>query len=196
MAIIKHKDQRVGIFIDTQNLYHSAKHLYSDARVNFTNILKDTVADRKLIRAMAYVISTKEGVESSFFDALQKIGIETRSKELQEFWGGAKKGDWDVGLAVDAITLAPKLDAVIICSGDGDFVPLVEYLQINMGTQVEVVAFGKSASSKLREAADEFFDLSDDPKSYLIGYRGERRPRSPEGDEPRNPRPPRRAVSL
>ena len=124
--IIKHKEQRVAIFIDAQNLYHSAKHLYDDSRVNFANILADTVADRKLIRAMAYVISTKTGEESSFFEALGKIGIETRSKELQEFWGGAKKGDWDVGLAVDAITIAPKLDAIIIASGDGDFVPLVE----------------------------------------------------------------------
>jgi uncharacterized LabA/DUF88 family protein len=192
MAVIKHKDQRVGIFIDAQNLYHSAKHLYDDARVNFTNILKDTVADRKLIRAMAYVISTKTGEESSFFEALGKIGIETRSKELQEFWGGAKKADWDVGLAVDAITLAPKLDAIIIASGDGDFVPLVEYLQINMGTQVEVVAFGKSSSTKLREAADDFFDLSDDPGKYLIGFKEKRHPR---GTGERGGRP-RRAVSL
>ena len=193
MAIIKHKDQRVGIFIDAQNLYHSAKHLYDDARVNFSNILRDTVAERKLIRAMAYVISTKTGEESSFFDALGKIGIETRSKELQEFWGGAKKADWDVGLAVDAITLAPKLDAIIIASGDGDFEPLVRYLQINMGTQVEVVAFGKSASSKLREAADDFFDLSVDPSRYLIGYKEKRAPR---GTAERGGKPTRRAVSL
>jgi uncharacterized LabA/DUF88 family protein len=192
MSVIKHKDQRVGIFIDAQNLYHSAKHLYDDSRVNFANILKDTVADRKLIRAMAYVISTKTGEESSFFEALGKIGIETRSKELQEFWGGAKKADWDVGLAVDAITLAPKLDAIIIASGDGDFVPLVQYLQINMGTQVEVVAFGKSSSTKLREAADDFFDLSDDPGKYLIGFK-EKRSRGGGGERGGRPR---RAVSL
>ena len=192
MAVIKHKDQRVGIFIDAQNLYHSAKHLYDDSRVNFANILKDTIADRKLIRAMAYVISTKTGEESGFFDALGKIGIETRSKELQEFWGGAKKADWDVGLAVDAITLAPKLDAIIIASGDGDFVPLVEYLRINMGTQVEVVAFGKSSSSKLRDAADDFFDLSDDPSKYLIGFKEKGKGKSGERGTGR----PRRAVSL
>jgi uncharacterized LabA/DUF88 family protein len=190
MAITKHKDQRVGIFIDTQNLYHSAKHLYDDSRVNFTNILRDSVAGRKLIRAMAYVISTKTGEETVFFEALEKIGIETRVKELQEFWGGAKKGDWDVGLAVDAITLAPKLDAVIIASGDGDFVPLVEYLQINMGTQVEVIAFGKSASLKLREAADDFLDLSVDPSSYLIGFKEKRHGNDGSGSRTR------RAVSL
>jgi uncharacterized LabA/DUF88 family protein len=117
---------------------------------------------------MAYVISTKSGDEQGFFGALEKIGIETRVKELQEFWGGAKKGDWDVGLAVDAITLAPKLDAIVLCTGDGDFVPLVEYLQRHMGTQVEVVSFGQSSSSKLKDAADDFFDLSLDPETYLI----------------------------
>lgn len=172
MAIIKHPDQRVGIFIDTQNFYHSAKNLFSDSRVNFAYILRDAVAGRKLIRAMAYVISTKTGEEQGFFDALGKMGIETRVKELQEFYGGAKKADWDVGLAVDAITMAPKLDAVIICSGDGDFIPLVEYLRHHSGIQVEVVAFGQSASGKLKEAADDFFDLSMDPETYLINYRG------------------------
>ena len=194
MAVIKHKDQRVGFFLDTQNFYHSAKHLYNDARVNFGNILRDAVDGRKLIRAMAYVISTKEGVEQSFFGALEKIGIETRSKELQEFWGGAKKADWDVGLAVDAITLAPKLDTVIICSGDGDFIPLVKYLQINMGTQVEVIAFGQSASSKLREAADDFFDLSLDPSTYLIGYKEGRGADRHDGHP--GGRRPRRATTL
>lgn len=199
MSVTKHKDQRVGVFIDAQNLYHSAKNLYDDSRVNFGNILEDAVAGRELIRAMAYVISTKSGEEQAFFEALGKIGIETRSKELQEFWGGAKKGDWDVGLAVDAITLAPKLDAIIIASGDGDFEPLVKYLQINMGIQVEVVAFGKSASSKLRDAADDFFDLSGDPSAYLLGFKEKRRnaPRGGgRGGRDGGDSRPRRAVSL
>lgn len=198
MAVIKHIDQRVGVFIDTQNLYHSAKNLYSNARVNFGAILRDAVANRKLIRAMAYVISTKTGEEQGFFGALEKVGIETRVKELQEFWGGAKKADWDVGLAVDAITLAPKLDVVIIASGDGDFVPLVEYLQRNMGTQVEVIAFGQSASGKLKEAADDFFDLSLDPSTYLLGYeekRSERPVRTTPRPEARVPRAEGKRVS-
>ena len=168
MSIIKHKGQRVGIFIDTQNLYHSARNLYG-ARVNFANVMKNAVAGRNLIRAQAYLVTTESGEEKAFLDALGKIGIEIKTKDLQVFQSGAKKADWDVGLAVDAIKLAPKLDAVIICSGDGDFVPLVEYLKENMGCQVEAVAFGKSTSTKLREAADDFMDLCEDPKKYLIG---------------------------
>lgn len=170
MAIIKHPEQRVGVFIDTQNLYHSAKNIYH-ARVNFGNVLKDAVAGRRLIRARAYAVTTESGEETGFFEALEKIGIEMRLKELQVFSGGAKKADWDVGLAVDAITAAPKLDTVILLTGDGDFVPLVQYLQTHGGCQVEVVSFGRSTSAKLKEATDDFLDLDNDPRRYLMNYR-------------------------
>jgi len=169
MTVIKHKEQRVGVFIDTQNLYHSARNLYK-ARVNFGAVLKDAVAGRKLVRAVAYVITTEAGDEKNFFEALQKLGIETKTKDLQIFSSGTKKADWDVGLAVDAIKMSPRLDSVIIISGDGDFIPLVEYLQ-TIGVQVEVVSFGKSTSGKLREAVDDFVDLSENPRKYLIGAR-------------------------
>lgn len=169
MPVIKHKEQRVGIFIDTQNLYHSAKNLYH-GRVNFGAIMKEALAGRALIRAIAYVITTESGEEKNFFEALSKIGIETKTKNLQIFSGGSKKADWDVGLAVDAIKLAPKLDTIILATGDGDFVPLVEYLQTNEGCQVEVISFGKSSSGKLREAADEFIDMCDNPRKYIMNF--------------------------
>jgi uncharacterized LabA/DUF88 family protein len=167
MSVIKHKEQRVGIFIDAQNLYHSAKNLFQ-SRVNFGQVVKDVLAGRSLVRAMAYVITTESGEEKAFFDALGKMGIETRTKDLQIFMGGAKKADWDVGLAVDAIKMAPKLDTVILITGDGDFIPLVEYLKIH-GCQVEVASFGQSSSQKLKEACDEFIDLSVNARRYLIG---------------------------
>jgi uncharacterized LabA/DUF88 family protein len=171
MTVIKHKEQRVGVFIDTQNLYHTAKNLYH-ARVNFGAVLKDAVAGRNLIRAIAYVITTEAGDEKAFFEALTKMGIESKTKDLQIFAGGSKKADWDVGLAVDAIKIAPKLDAIIIVSGDGDFIPLVEYLRTNMGCQVEAASFGKSTSSKLKEAVDDFIDLDENPRKYLLGQVG------------------------
>ena len=175
MSVIKHKNQRVGIFIDTQNLYHCAKNIYG-AKVNFDQVVKDGLAGRSLTRAVAYVITTESGEEKSFFEALEKVGIETKTKNLQIFAGGAKKADWDVGLAVDAIKLAPKLDAVIIVSGDGDYVPLVEYLQ-NVGCQVEVMSFGKATSAKLIESSDDFIDLDLNPRKYLIGFGGDKRNR-------------------
>jgi len=170
MAVIKHEAQRVGVFIDTQNLYHSAKNLYR-ARVNFEHVLDAAVAGRILIRALAYVVTTESGEEASFFEALANIGIETKTKDLQIFMGGAKKADWDVGMAIDAIKLSPKLDAIVLATGDGDFVPLVEYLRIKEGCQVEVISFGRSSSSRLRDSVDDFIDMDENPEHFLINYR-------------------------
>ncbi|HDJ30593.1 MAG TPA: NYN domain-containing protein [bacterium] len=166
ISVTRHKEQRVGVLIDVQNLYHSAKNLYG-AKVNFGEVLKTAVSGRKLIRAFAYVVRTKTGEERPFFEALTKLGIETRVRDLQEFYGGMKKADWDVGIVIDAIRTAPSLDVIVLCSGDGDFIPLVEYLK-NQGKRVEIIAFGKTTSSKLREISDEFIDLDKNPSKYLL----------------------------
>lgn len=170
MSVIKHTEQRVAIFIDTQNLYHSAKNIHK-AKVNFDAVVKAALGDRKLVRALAYVVTTETGEEQAFFEALEKIGIEVKTKDLQVFFGGAKKADWDVGMAIDAIKHSTKVDAIVLATGDGDFVPLVEYVR-SQGCQVEAIAFGKSCSSRLRECVDDFIDMDDDPRSYLIGKRG------------------------
>ncbi len=163
---IKHPGQRVAVLIDVQNLYHSAKNLYQ-ARVNFQEVLKTAVNGRNLIRVFAYVVRTKTGEEKPFFEALTKLGIETRVRDLQEFYGGMKKADWDVGIAVDAIRISPSVDTIVLASGDGDFLQLLEYLK-NQGKRVEIVAFGKSASAKIKDYADEFTDLEKDTEKYLF----------------------------
>ncbi|MBI2010946.1 MAG: NYN domain-containing protein [Candidatus Colwellbacteria bacterium] len=164
MAIIPNQDQRVGVFIDIQNLYHSAKNLYG-GRVNYGELLKQLVQGRHLVRALAYVVKSDPATgEETFFEALGKAGIELRSKDIQIFPSGVKKADWDVGIAVDAIRMAGLFDIIILVSGDGDFLPLVNYLQWGLGRGVEVAAFGKTTSSRLREAADSFMDLDTLPR--------------------------------
>src|SRR3990167_2084795 len=167
--LTKSKEQRVEVLIDVQNLYYSARNLHQ-SKVNFQEVLKSAISGRKFIRAFGYVVRTKTGEEKPFFEALTKLGIETRVKDLQEFYGGAKKADWDVGIVIDAIRTAPTLDVIVLCSGDGDFIPLVEYLK-NQGKRVEVAAFGKTTSSKLKEIADEFIDLDKDQKFLLASER-------------------------
>lgn len=164
---MQYKSQRVGVFVDVQNMYHSAKNLYN-ANVNFANVLSKAVGSRQLIRSIAYVIRSKSREEQSFFEAISKQGFELKIKDLQIFPGGMKKADWDIGMAVDAIKLADKLDVIILVTGDGDFIPLIFYLRENKGCRVEVIGFGKTASSKLIETSDEFIDLSKDKKKFLI----------------------------
>lgn len=162
---MKYQSQRVAILIDVQNLYYSAKNLYG-AKVNFKEILKAGTAGRNLIRVFAYVVKTKTGEEKPFFKALKKMGIEMRVRPLQEYFGGLKKADWDVGITVDAIRISNSVDTIVLASGDGDFLQLVEYLK-NQGKRVEIIAFGKTTSSQLKKSADEFIDLDKNPEKYL-----------------------------
>jgi uncharacterized protein (TIGR00288 family) len=164
--MIKHKEQRVGVLVDVANMYHSAKNLYKK-NVNFKEVLKDAVAGRKLIRATAYAIKTEGGLETGFFEALSQQGFEVKMKDLQIFAGGMKKADWDVGIAIDAIKLSEKLDVIILVTGDGDYLPLVNYLQNTKGCLVEVMGFRRTTSSKLVEEADDFVDLGEN-RRYLL----------------------------
>jgi uncharacterized LabA/DUF88 family protein len=160
-------NQRVGIFIDVQNLYHSAKNLYH-GRVNYAELIKYLNNGRKLIRAIAYVVKSDSSTgEIQFFEALEKAGLELKSKDLQIYPDGTKKADWDVGMAVDAILMSNNLDVVILVTGDGDFLPLVNYLKWNKGCFVEAAAFHKAASTKLQEAVDKFINLENIPKIIL-----------------------------
>lgn len=181
---VQYPNQRVGIFVDVQNLYHSAKNLYR-GRVNYRELIKQLVGERQLIRALAYVVKSegivpatngegKEGgkkghlsTESAFFDALESAGLELRTKDLQVWADGAKKADWDVGMAVDAIRMSESLDVIILVTGDGDFIPLVDYLKWGRGRVVEIAAFRRSASSKLQEVADRFVNIEELPKVIM-----------------------------
>ncbi|MDP2629470.1 MAG: NYN domain-containing protein [Candidatus Harrisonbacteria bacterium] len=188
-TIQSHKDQRIGIFIDIQNLYHSAKNLF-DSRVNYKALIDHIVAGRQLIHALAYVVQSehiipgtengKETVsgksETTFFDALEKTGIQLRIKDIQVYPGGAKKADWDVGMAIDAVRMADSLDVIILVTGDGDFIPLVDYLRWGKGKEIEVLGFSSSTNSKLKEAADRFTAVEDIDKSLTrIRKKGGRR---------------------
>ncbi len=185
--------QRVGIFIDVVNLYHSAKNIYR-GRVNYAELMKHLVGGRQLVRAMAYVVKS-EGIEAphaegahvrparvdearsaagvnlsseaAFFEALEKAGLELRVKDLQIYADGTKKGDWDVGMAVDAIRQAPFLDVIVLVTGDGDFLPLIDYLKWGTGRMVEVAAFHRSASAKIQEAADKFINIEEIPRILI-----------------------------
>lgn len=163
----KFKEQRVGVLVDIQNMYYTGKVLYKK-KVNFKNILNEAVSGRKLIRAIAYGVKTEEGLEEKFFEALGVQGFEVKTKDLQIFAGGAKKADWDVGIAVDAIKMSKTLDVIVLVSGDGDYIPMIEYIQNTTGCRVEVIAFKKSTSSRLIETADDFIDLASNKRKFLI----------------------------
>jgi uncharacterized LabA/DUF88 family protein len=158
--------QRVAVLADSQNLYHSAHSIYT-RNIDYTNLLDNAVGDRTLVRAIAYVIRANSPDENTFFEALDDIGFETKIKDIKTFGNGAKKADWDVGLSLDAITLAQHLDVVVLCTGDGDFSKLCTHLR-HEGVRTEVMSFKESTADELIEAADNFTDLSETPDLFLL----------------------------
>lgn len=158
--------RRVGVFIDVQNMYYSARNLFGQ-KVQFDNIVTESVGDAQLVRALAYAITTEEGLEEAFLNALRTSGIEVMSKELLEYHSGAKKGDWDVGITIDVVRMLDMLDVVVLVSGDGDFAPLIEYIK-HKGRIAHVASFRESTSTKLVEAADIYTNLSESPDIFLV----------------------------
>jgi uncharacterized LabA/DUF88 family protein len=161
-----HPDQRVAVLADAQNLYHTAQSVYS-RNIDYSALLSKAVQDRALVRAIAYVIRADSPEEESFFEALIEIGFETKIKEIKTFGDGSKKADWDVGMSLDAVTLASHVDTVVLCTGDGDFSRLCSHLR-HEGVRVEVMSFKTSTADELIEAADAFLDLAEREETFLL----------------------------
>jgi len=161
-----HEGQRVAVLADSQNLYHSSHSLYS-RNVDYETLLDAIVADRELVRAIAYVIRADSPNEEEFFEAIEEIGFEPKIKDIKTFADGSKKADWDVGISLDAVTLGDHVDVVALCSGDGDFSRLCSHLR-HQGVRVEVFSFGNAAAEELLDAADSFVDMSEEKERFLL----------------------------
>jgi len=161
-----HPGQRVAVLADSQNLYHTAQSKYT-RNIDYSALLEKAVQDRTLTRAIAYVIRADHEEEESFFDALVDIGFETKIKDIKTFADGSKKADWDVGMSLDAVTLADHVDTVVLCTGDGDFSRLCSHLR-HEGVRVEAMGFATSTSEDLVEAVDEFVDMEERHETFLL----------------------------
>lgn len=160
------KNQRVAVFVDVQNMYYSAKNLYN-SKIDYSKLLEVATDDRRMIRAIAYVIKAHTPDEENFFEILEDMGYQVRKKDLKEFYDGVKKGDWDMGIAIDAIRMAEKIDVAVLVTGDGDFKSLVGHLQAK-GIQVEIISFGKSTANELVEESDVFLNIDKKKELYLM----------------------------
>lgn len=153
--------QRVALFVDVQNMFYSAKLLHQ-SKIDYDALLKGTTRGRQLVRAIAYIVQKPDVNQAGFHEALTRQGYDIRIKELKiredENGRSTAKGSWDCGLTVDAITMANKIDVAVICSGNGDYLPLVDTLQ-HSGVKVEVVSFERSTAGDLISSADEFIPI-------------------------------------
>jgi uncharacterized LabA/DUF88 family protein len=172
--------ERVAVFVDGANLYHSIKSYYKGV-LDYGVLLDAAVGTRKLLRATFYIVEKQEADETSgtsgarsFVYNLNKFGYKVRSKPLvvHESLSAdgerviSHKGDWDIGIVVDMMRLAEHADVYVLISGDGDYVEAVEYLQSEKGLRVEVISAGQCTSQALLDICDAHTDLGDVPDLF------------------------------
>ncbi|MBN2109607.1 MAG: NYN domain-containing protein [Methanosarcinaceae archaeon] len=157
-------DQRMAVLADVQNMFYSAKNIYRDSRLDYNKLLAAVLRGRKLIRAIAYLVETEDVDQSGFKYRLKTLGWEIRTKQLKIRPDGSTKGDWDMGIAIDAISISPKVDTVALVSGDGDFTALVNHLKAS-GVRVEIYSFEKNTAAELINSATEYYPMD---KSTLL----------------------------
>ncbi len=150
-------EQRIAVFIDVQNMFYSAMNIFGK-KLDFEQVLRKIIRGRKCVRALAYIVQSPDVDQSKFLEFLDKIGVEVKKKPLKIRPDGTSKGDWDMGIAIDSINIAPKADVIALVSGDGDFAVLVEKLKA-LGAKVEVYSFPASTAETLRESADYYCPL-------------------------------------
>ncbi|HUU69487.1 MAG TPA: NYN domain-containing protein [Planctomycetota bacterium] len=151
------KSQRVAILVDVQNMYYSARKIYG-SKLSFQKLLPTLLNNRRLVRAIAYVVEKEGADQEKFYEVLRRTGFEIKRRDLIVRSDGSRKGDWDMGIAIDAISMAEKVDVVVLVTGDGDFVALVNMLK-SRGVRVEVASFRESTSENLMYAANEHYLL-------------------------------------
>ncbi len=156
----RNTDQRVGIFVDVQNMFYSARTLHQ-SKVDYSKLLAELVNERRLVRAIAYVVQKPDVDQKAFLEAVRRAGYEVKVKELTVREDGSTRGDWDVGMTIDCLAMASRLDTVVLVTGDGDFAPLVEALK-RYGCRVEVVSFEQSTSNELIRSCHEFIPIRPD----------------------------------
>jgi len=185
-------NQRVAILVDVQNMYYAARNLYS-SKLEFSRLLSVLCRGRVLSRAIAYIVERPGMEQEKFVEVLRRNGYEVRKKLLIERSDGSQKGDWDLGIALDAIALSDKVDSIVLVTGDGDFVTLVHYLHCR-GVRVEVASFPDTTALELIRSCSYYHRLNDRvllaTKQFAPAESGEASPttaeergRGPSGEE-------------
>lgn len=163
-SLTKSFPQRIGIFVDVQNMFYSAKLLHQ-SKIDYGLLLRELTGTRLLVRALAYIVQKPDVNQAGFHEALTRFGYELRIKELKirpdaEGRSQTAKGSWEVGMTIDAMKMAPRLDCITIVTGDGDYVDLVNCLKSH-GCRVEIVSFERSTAGELIRAADQYIPIPD-----------------------------------
>jgi len=153
------KKETIALFVDSQNLYYSARMGYA-AKVNYEKLLRLITGTRNLIKAYAYIVQPPEGDVKPFATSLERIGYIVKTKDVRTRANGSAKANWDMGIALDILGILDRVDTIVLASGDGDFVPLIDFIK-GKNKRVEIFAFPDNTAYDLKEKADRFAPLGE-----------------------------------
>jgi uncharacterized LabA/DUF88 family protein len=153
--------KKVVLFVDVQNVYYTTRQAFR-RNFNYNKFWSIATSNRRVIKAVAYAIDRGDKKQREFQDILRAIGFEVKLKPFIQRSDGSAKGDWDVGITIDALEYSESADIVILVSGDGDFDLLVDKLRVNKGKWVEVYGVAKLTSASLVSAASKFVPIENE----------------------------------
>jgi uncharacterized LabA/DUF88 family protein len=144
---------KIAIFVDVQNIYYTTRDAFSK-QFNYRLLWQELLAQGDIVTAKAYAIQRSDDQQHKFQQALKYIGFDVKLKPFIQRKDGTAKGDWDVGITIDIMETAPKVDTIILLSGDGDFDLLLKKVREKFGVKTEVYSVEALTAKSLIDAAD------------------------------------------
>ncbi|PXX97699.1 LabA-like NYN domain-containing protein [Halomonas sp. LBP4] len=150
--------ERVAILVDVQNVYYTTRQVFG-RHFDYNAFWARFATGREVVVANAYAVERGDARQRQFQNILRGIGFCVKLKPFIQRRDGSAKGDWDVGITLDAIEVAPQVDRVVLVSGDGDFDLLVQRLRERHGVGVTVVGVARLTADSLIRAASDFVPI-------------------------------------
>ena len=150
--------KKVVLLVDVQNIYYTTKHAHN-CHFDYNAFWADATENREVIKAVAYAVDRGDEKQRQFQNILKAIGFEVKLKPFIQRSDGSAKGDWDVGITLDAVDYAKEADVVVLASGDGDFDLLVTKIRTNYNASVEIYGVAQLTANSLINAASKFIPI-------------------------------------
>ena len=153
--------KKIAVFVDVQNIYYTTRQTYG-RQFNYRKLWDKIKSEGCVVSALAYAIHRGDDKQLKFQNALKHIGFTVKLKPYIQRRDGSAKGDWDVGIAIDVMSIAPSVDKVILLSGDGDFDLLLEKVKKDYAVQADVYGVPSLTANSLIDSASKFHPITED----------------------------------
>jgi uncharacterized LabA/DUF88 family protein len=153
--------KKIAVFVDVQNIYYTTRQAYG-RQFDYRALWQRISSAGEIVTAFAYAIDRQDNNQIKFQDALRHIGFTVKLKPFIQRSDGSAKGDWDVGIAIDVLDIAPAVDTVILLSGDGDFDLLLKKIVTTHAVTAEVYGVPELTANALIASASVYHRIEQD----------------------------------